>query len=103
MEPESSLKQQSSLEIPVYEELTGCGVSGVSAGPRGKRVETEENRYGPCGKRVETEENRYGADPESVSPPVLQTPLLTHHPWAQTELCTGVCALLQLVALCASL
>ncbi|XP_069075825.1 uncharacterized protein [Pleurodeles waltl] len=89
MEPESSLKQQSSLEIPVYEELTGCGVSGVSAGPRGKRVETEENRY--------------GADPESVSPPVLQTPLLTHHPWAQTELCTGVCALLQLVALCASL
>ncbi|KAJ1091588.1 hypothetical protein NDU88_004707 [Pleurodeles waltl] len=29
-------------------------------GPRGKRVETEKNRYGPHGKLVETEKNRYG-------------------------------------------
>ncbi|XP_069075824.1 uncharacterized protein [Pleurodeles waltl] len=94
------MKNSPAVESAVFLQVAG----GVRVtGPRGKRVETEENRYGPCGKRVETEENRYGADPESVSPPVLQTPLLTHHPWAQTELCTGVCALLQLVALCASL
>ncbi|KAJ1189293.1 hypothetical protein NDU88_006041 [Pleurodeles waltl] len=49
-----------------------CPGSLACRGPRGKRVETEENRHRPRGKRVETEENRHGNAPRVVpvsSPP----------------------------------